>query len=95
MTERYPSGPELKTIRRWHINNATNSKALLDFIESIWAFRRWGWKKTRHRVYCSTGGWSGNEEIIEALQKNKWFWQFNWQESRRGGHYIFEYRRRR
>jgi hypothetical protein len=43
------------------------------------------------RVYfMSTGGWSGNESIIDALAKNRLFWLVAWQESRRGGHYRFE-----
>lgn len=41
------------------------------------------------KFYYSTGGWSGHEELIEELKKT-WFWFFCWEQSRRGGHYIFE-----
>ena len=41
------------------------------------------------KFYYSTGGWSGHEEIIRELEKT-WFWVFYWEQSRRGGHYIFE-----
>lgn len=38
----------------------------------------------------TTGGWSGNEEIIDILC-NKMFWFLWWQESKRGGYYKFAY----
>jgi len=38
----------------------------------------------------STGGWSGNEDIIRALKKNFIFWSMYWQMNRRGGHYQFK-----
>jgi hypothetical protein len=37
-----------------------------------------------------TGGWSGNEDIITALQQNRHFFIFYWTESRVGGHYTFK-----
>lgn len=44
-----------------------------------------------------TGGWSGNEAIIAALQANLLFFSLYWQESKRGGYYrfkIFDIRKR-
>lgn len=80
-------------------------KDLLDFIYDIWWMPSWGWKQTEFsdkltkerkiRLYLSTGGWSGNEDIINALKKNKYFWFFYWYSSRRGGHYIFEFSKER
>ena len=42
-------------------------------------------------VYMSTGGWSGNADLIRALQENFYFWQTAWRCSERGGHYEFEF----
>lgn len=51
-------------------------------------------KKQIH-VYIATGGWSGNEEIIGALQSNFLWWSMNWQSSMRGGAYTFSCPERR
>ena len=37
-----------------------------------------------------TGGWSGCESIIEAMQANQILWIMRWVSSRRGGGYEFE-----
>ena len=93
----YPTENALEAIEIWHWDDARN---WFKFIEGIWHFREWGWKekdemheyhdKKVHRYYISTGGWSGSESIIRAMQKNYIMWQLNWLQSRRGGHYIFE-----
>ena len=38
----------------------------------------------------ATGGWTGNESIISALQENTVFWVFSWYLSKRGGYYEFK-----
>lgn len=45
----------------------------------------------RYRI--STGGWSGNEELLMALQANHMAWTWTWISSRVGGHYVFEVRK--
>lgn len=47
-------------------------------------------RKDYYELRLHTGGWSGNEDIIKALQKNKYFFIFHWYKSERGGHYYFE-----
>ena len=87
MTERYPSAIELKEIEKW----GTDYKGLLELVRSIWAYRDYGWKERRGIYYVSTVGWSGNEELIEAMKNNKnYFWFMCWYQSTRGGHYIFK-----
>lgn len=98
----YPTESALNIIREWTFE--MSDRELFDFIKSIWWMPDWGWKEceaidelTGDGVYCyyiSTGGWSGNESIIQAMQENKWmFWHMHWVQSRRGGHYIFELRK--
>lgn len=49
-------------------------------------------KKRKYKtLQLSTGGWSGNEDIIRALMDNKYFFLFYWVSSTRGGHYCFEF----
>lgn len=99
----YPTDAALDVIRLWHW---TDAKGWFKFINNLWMYREWGWKekiephdlqghkgyedRLAHRYYISTGGWSGNESIIYAMQRNEWMWHLNWVQSRRGGHYIFE-----
>ena len=40
-------------------------------------------------IELTTGGWSKNEELIRRLSKTM-FWYFYWQESKRGGYYLFK-----
>lgn len=94
----YPTVPALDIIETWHWYDA---RGWFDFIKSIWWYPGWGWREIdekheykpdtiAHRYYVSTGGWSGNESVISAMQRNHMMWHMNWVQSRRGGHYIFE-----
>jgi hypothetical protein len=96
----YPTDAALDVIRLWHYSDA---RGWFKFIENLWHFRTFGWKETDepheyrdkivHKYYISTCGWSGNESIIRAMQQNEnMLWTLNWEQSRRGGHYIFELR---
>lgn len=99
MRKDYPAESELRKIQKWDFSKQPVGR-LLDFVESIWHWPEWGFKK--YVNYCKfsgkkciklelhTGGWSGNEQIIEALQKTKMFWFLYWELSKRGGHYFFE-----
>lgn len=37
----------------------------------------------------TTGGWSENEEILEALKQQRLAWALTWQRSERGGKHVF------
>lgn len=84
--EEYPNDDELRRVREWP---PTDLSGLMDFVRSIWWQPDWGWNQVGENYRISTGGWSGNEELIEALKGNTMFWMLCWQSSRRGGHYEF------
>ena len=99
----YPTEQALEVVEKWHWDDA---KGWFKFIEELWAYHDFGWKekvepheqqgfkgyenRMAYRYYISTAGWSGNESIIRAMQRNDLMWHLNWVQSRRGGHYIFE-----
>ena len=92
MKDGYPEHHEIAEIENW--TKQMGWIDLMEFVQSIWWQPDWGWTQTPAEgkmIYeISTGGWSGNEEIIAALHKTHMFWQFCWQQSKRGGHYIFK-----
>ena len=90
----YPTNAELLKLKKWDIFKKSQLE-LLDFIESIWWASDWGYKLKGKRVLrleLHTGGWSGNESIIEALQENFIFWSMSWEKTLAGGHYYFRIR---
>jgi len=74
--DEYPTEKELEIVKEWDIlKNGVGG--LLEHIESIWWCPDWGFKLSGKRVFrleLHTGGWSGNEDIIEALKSNNLFW---------------------
>lgn len=91
-----PTDEALNKISQWDYNDLGG---WMDFIHSLWHMKTMVWHSehkfdedwdhwyTEYRA--STGGWSGNESIIEAMKQNKLLWHTIWFVSRRGGHYIF------
>ena len=96
MTDReYPTSEELQKIRDW---DYTDVNGLIEYLKEIWHWKDWitdtidmdeVTNEEVRIIECHTGGWSGNEDIIESLHNNMIFWVFYWIESRRGGHYKF------
>lgn len=90
MSERYPTDEELDRIAKWPVIGTDDLRALFDYVRSLWWMPEWGWKEADGKFNISTGGWSGNEDIIDALQQNFMFWGLCWLSSKRGGHFEFE-----
>lgn len=82
----YPDDEELKLISEWSWQDALG---MLEFVRGLWQWPQF-WTQERDELYLSTGGWSGNESLIAAMQRNIGFWKTCWESSRRGGHYTFD-----
>ena len=91
----YPTDEELRLISNWSVKDIPGWFA---FVQSLWALTDWKiedavddiLERPVTRYTISTGGWSGNEELIGAMQRNWLLWSLTWVQSRRGGQYIFE-----
>ena len=102
----YPTDAALEIVRLWHWSDTKGwfefvKSIWFDFVKSKWHLNAWGWSEGLephdylnnpevYRYHISTGGWSGNESIIAAMQENDMLWSLTWVQGRRGGHYIFE-----
>lgn len=86
----YPSDESLEIIKKWDLLKYPVSY-LLDFVEPLWEYDD-RFVRTARTLYLSTGGWSGNEDIIASLHGNFLFWAMYWKRSERGGHYWFDRR---
>ena len=93
MSGEYPTDEEIEQVKKWEFNGPDSFELFMAFIRSIghwWPLEDpFGWQQHGRHFYVSTGGWSGNEEIIGAMQNNFIFWSVCWEEHHRGGHYRF------
>lgn len=90
----YPTESTINAIREWRIDTPKDARDLMGFVREAWKYDDYfevSSDDVNYRIH--TGGWSGNEDLIDALRHNYIFWMFYWVSSRRGGHYEFEIRR--
>ena len=83
-----PSEETLQRLESWPLP----FEGLLDFVEEVWndTYGKMTWDE-EGRLELVTGGWSGNESIILALQNNKnYFWTHYWYQSQRGGLHVLD-----
>lgn len=96
----YPDDDELAKIENWDWHDAMG---LINFVVGRWNWQDWGvkqkWAKdsTLKRSWVlhlelHTGGWSGNESLINAVLRNRMITAvLNYRMWRAGGHYYFEF----
>ena len=61
----YPEEHELKRIAEWPHDDWA---ALLEYVRERWTYQD-RWTVADGKLFVSTGGWSGNEDLIRALQR--------------------------
>lgn len=86
----YPTQAELHEIEK---HDFKDPFGWFDRVKDAWWCSNWGFTEFDDgdaKVYLiSTGGWSGNEEIISSMQANFVLWSLYWKENKAGGHYLF------
>ena len=95
--EGYPTEEYLE----WIKNYDTVENSPFEFLQMVlddWQYGDYGWRIQRkyrgeRKVYVSTCGWSGNEDMMYALQENTLFWMQCYYSHRTGGHYCFRFTR--
>lgn len=91
MNNDYPTDEQLEKIKNW--DNYKDMLGLIDYIESI--YPHYGFIQRRgkyvQRVVFVTGGWSGCEDIISAMDRNVGL-MLAWEASYKGGKHIYKVR---
>lgn len=83
----YPTDETLDAIKLWPHQK---SRELFAFIKAAWKYPDY-FSEPENGVYrIVTGGWSGNESLIAALEKNFIVRVTCWQSSSRGGLHKYE-----
>lgn len=87
----YPSDAELKRVEEWPWQDGF--RPLMAYVFARWKYADIGyWQQEGDRFAISTGGWSGNEDLIQALEANQMFRSLCAYSWRRGGHYVYDVR---
>lgn len=96
----YPSDDSLQLIHEWRPRNGWID--LLEYMNECWCHRMGKVTSERHynggldgkpfllRFTFATGGWSGNESVIEAARENEAAWRALHVFSGPGGVHVFE-----
>lgn len=102
----YPTDETLDRIERWPVAQQVDGvRTCLDFVVEAWDTRYGSVHRTlmdieqaflapdanETFIRFATGGWSGNESLIHALQRNHIVHGLTWVMSRRGGLHIYRY----
>ena len=85
----YPTELALNTLRGWHIRGHDDIVRALEFARSIWHWPEFATRDGDTWTFV-TGGWPGNEDIIEAMADNKVLDLAAWKLSEYGGRHVYQ-----
>jgi len=93
----YPTAAWLKLLRTYSPSVMPLKTLVMGYLPDGWHFGDWGYSLKRpyggvRILKLHTGGWSGNEQVINAILQNPYLTTFlmryvKWET---GGHYTFE-----
>jgi len=81
----YPTEETEANIEKWEITDPTG---WITYARASWNLHYGQVREEKDSLQFITGGWSGNESIISAMQRNYALWGLLWQLSERGGLYV-------
>lgn len=100
----YPTDETLKRIETWPIVTLEDAYRAMDFAGRAWSYpdrwkcqprwrsqSRFDLKRLVRRYVFSTGGWSGNESVVGAIEANTMLQMLGAWSWRRGGHYEYRF----
>ena len=85
----YPTEEQLQAIRDWPGDRLPGWFEYIKDAGKYWPDDDY-WTQEGLTYHISTAGWSGNEDILGAMQDNFACWSQTWDSHRRGGHYVFK-----
>jgi len=81
----YPSEETFSNIENW---DANDPQGLFAYVQAAWN-ENGSISQEGQLTVMATGGWSGNEDVIQTLQSTV-FWKEYWVSSQRGGLHKFK-----
>lgn len=82
----YPTDETETAIKEWDVKDKTG---WMEYIHAAWNHNYGRIWNVNDCIHMATGGWSGNESIICAMQQNFVLWFLMWESSHRGGLFAF------
>lgn len=95
----YPHEEETERIRLWKIVDNDDFHAVMSYVAARWKYPDY-WEvhdrlntigQPEKEYVFSTGGWSGNESLVLAIEQNAILQMVGAQSWVRGGHYVYRF----